>query len=121
MFKIEFLELIPDFGESFNYFFSSGVNYVQGPNSSGKTEFYHFLDYMLGSDRKNLSESPWFKESLRAAKMQISFNGHILTLHRDLLSNEFGLVDRVGNVGVSAPTADRQTQAAPVLESGIAT
>ena len=30
-------------------------------------------------------------------------------------------VDRVGNVGVSAPTADRQTQAAPVLESGIAT
>lgn len=58
MFKIEFLELIPDSGESFNYFFSSGVNYVQGPNSSGKTEFYHFLDYMLGSDRKNLSESP---------------------------------------------------------------
>ena len=31
------------------------------------------------------------------------------------------LWDRVGNVGVSAPTADRQTQAAPVLESGIAT
>ena len=30
-------------------------------------------------------------------------------------------IDRVGNVGVSAPTADRQTQAAPVLESGIAT
>lgn len=29
--------------------------------------------------------------------------------------------DRVGDVGVSAPTADRQTQAAPVLESGIAT
>ena len=29
--------------------------------------------------------------------------------------------DRVGNVGVSAPTADRQTQAVPVLESGIAT
>lgn len=32
-----------------------------------------------------------------------------------------GNKDRVGNVGVSAPTADRQTQAAPVLESGIAT
>ena len=31
------------------------------------------------------------------------------------------VIDRVGNVGVSAPTADRQTQAAPVLESGIAT
>ena len=34
---------------------------------------------------------------------------------------EGGRPDRVGNVGVSAPTADRQTQAAPVLESGIAT
>ena len=69
MFKIEFLELIPYSGESFNYSLSSGVNYVQGSNSSGKTEFYHFLDYMLGSDQKNLSESPWFKESLSAAKM----------------------------------------------------
>lgn len=29
--------------------------------------------------------------------------------------------DRVGYVGVSAPTVNRQTQAAPVLESGIAT
>lgn len=37
-----------------------------------------------------------------------------------LLHDEYK-VDRVGNVGVSAPTADRQTQAAPVLESGIAT
>ena len=35
--------------------------------------------------------------------------------------NRIQLLDRVGNVGVSAPTADRQTQAAPVLESGIAT
>ena len=35
--------------------------------------------------------------------------------------NRIGPRDRVGNVGVSAPTADRQTQAAPVLESGIAT
>ena len=39
-----------------------------------------------------------------------------------LRENSFlGFFDRVGNVGVSAPTADRQTQAAPVLESGIAT
>lgn len=38
-----------------------------------------------------------------------------------LAKRHFGNGDRVGNVGVSAPTADRQTQAAPVLESGIAT
>lgn len=40
------------------------------------------------------------------------------TLHTVTWPNN---ADRVGNVGVSAPTADRQTQAAPVLESGIAT
>lgn len=91
MFSIECLELISCSGESFRYSFSSGVNYINGPNSSGKTVFYNFIDYMLGSDKKNLSEAPWFKESLQAAKMQIVFNGHILTLHRDLLGNEFGL------------------------------
>ena len=30
-------------------------------------------------------------------------------------------IDRIGYVGVSAPTANRQTQAAPVLEPGITT
>ena len=38
-----------------------------------------------------------------------------------ILIYKIRIADRVGNVGVSAPTADRQTQAAPVLESGIAT
>ena len=91
MFSIEYLELISCSGETSKYSFSSGINYIHGPNSSGKTEFYNFIDYMLGADNKNLSEAPWFKESLQTAKMQIFFNGHILTLHRDLLGNEFGL------------------------------
>lgn len=91
MFSIEYLELISCSGETSKYSFSSGINYIDGPNSSGKTEFYKFIDYMLGADNKNLSEAPWFKESLQTAKMQILFNGHILTLHRDLLGNEFGL------------------------------
>lgn len=47
---------------------------------------------MLGADKKSLSEAPWFKESLQAAKMQISFNGHVFILYRDLLDNEFRLV-----------------------------
>lgn len=91
MFSIKYLELISCSGETSKYSFSSGINYIHGPNSSGKTEFYKFIDYMLGADNKNLSEAPWFKESLQTAKMQIFFNGHILTLHRDLLGNEFGL------------------------------
>lgn len=92
MFSIECLELISCSDESFRYSFSTGVNYIQGPNSSGKTEFYKFLDYMLGADKEKLSESPWFKESLRAAKMQVSLNGHLFTLYRDLVGDEFGLV-----------------------------
>ena len=92
MFSIECLELISFSGKTFRYSFSSGINYIQGPNSSGKTEFYNFIDYMLGADKKNLSEAPWFKESLQTAKMQISFNGHVLFLYRDLLDNEFRLV-----------------------------
>lgn len=92
MFSIECLELISFSGKTFRYSFSSGINYIHGPNSSGKTEFYNFIDYMLGADKKNLSEAPWFKESLRTAKMQISFNGHVLILYRDLLDNVFRLV-----------------------------
>lgn len=92
MFSIECLELISCSGETSKYSFSSGINYIHGPNSSGKTEFYNFIDYMLGADNKNLSEAPWFRGSLQAAKMQISFNGHVLILHRDLLDNEFWLV-----------------------------
>lgn len=92
MFSIECLELISCSGETSKYSFSSGINYIHGPNSSGKTEFYNFIDYMLGADKKNLSEAPWFRGSLQAAKMQISFNGHVLILHRDLLGNEFWLV-----------------------------
>lgn len=92
MFSIECLELISCSGETSKYSFSSGINYIHGPNSFGKTEFYNFIDYMLGADKKNLSEAPWFRGSLQAAKMQISFNGHVLILHRDLLGNEFWLV-----------------------------
>lgn len=91
MFSIERLELASFSGKTSTYSFSSGINYINGPNSSGKTEFYNFIDYMLGADKKNLSEAPWFKQSLQTAKMQIFFNGHTLTLHRDLLGNEFGL------------------------------
>lgn len=52
----------------------------------------------------------------------IDDGGSVKMLSRiDLTGLSPALFDRVGNVGVSAPTADRQTQAAPVLESGIAT
>lgn len=74
------------------YSFSEGINYIQGPNSSGKTEFFNFLDYMLGSNQDTIAEKPWFEDSLHAAKMQISFNGHIVSLYRELSGNEFSLI-----------------------------
>ena len=39
-------------------------------------------------------------------------------VHR--VSSAAAQTDRVGNVGESVPTANRQTQATPALESGIA-
>ena len=50
--------------------------------------------------------------AVKSAPISIAFQAAVTHLE---------VADRVGNVGVSAPTADRQTQAAPVLESGIAT
>lgn len=37
-------------GQSFSYSFADGINYFKGKNDSGKTEFYTFLDYMLGAN-----------------------------------------------------------------------
>lgn len=48
-------------GETFEYTFSRGINYFKGDNSCGKTEFFIFLDYMLGRS-ENLNGKDWFLE-----------------------------------------------------------
>ena len=52
MFKIEKLILISDKNEEYTYLFTNGINYFQGSNDTGKTEFYDFLDYMFGSSEQ---------------------------------------------------------------------
>lgn len=50
MFKLSSLKLWDYEGNSYVYDFSYGLNYIQGKNDTGKTAFFHFLDYMLGDD-----------------------------------------------------------------------
>lgn len=57
MFKIINLELCSVDDSKFIYEFKPGINYFKGKNSSGKTEFYSFIDFMFGSSediRKSL-------------------------------------------------------------------
>lgn len=54
--------------EEFSYKFESGINYFRGGNSTGKTEFYKFIDFMFGSS-DDISKKEWYKDSLKNAVM----------------------------------------------------
>lgn len=69
MFKIKNLTMVSTKGEAFAYEFEIGVNYFKGVNSSGKTEFYSFIDYMLGSSQR-IDNKVWFKGSLDYAILE---------------------------------------------------
>ena len=58
MFRIETLTLYNLDDEKYTYSFSAGLNYFVGSNSTGKTVFYNFIDYMFGS---SASISKWFR------------------------------------------------------------
>ena len=48
MFRINKLTLYSFNDEEYTYEFSMGINYFKrGKNSSGKTEFYKFMDFMF--------------------------------------------------------------------------
>lgn len=83
MFKIDKLVMISNQGEEYSYRFEYGINYYKGKNSSGKTEFYKFIDYMLGSSEK-IGEQYWYKESLKEAVMEITYNNINFILIRSL-------------------------------------
>ena len=57
----------------FSYNFCEGINYFVGKNDSGKTEFYSFIDYMLGSG-DNPGKRDWYKDSLLCADLFIKSN-----------------------------------------------
>ncbi len=81
MFKINNLILYDLNDNKYTYDFSCGVNYIRGSNSTGKTEFYKFIDYMLGSS-DDVFQKPWFKGTLQYATMEIYRDGISYVLHR---------------------------------------
>ncbi|WNQ12210.1 hypothetical protein MJA45_03930 [Paenibacillus aurantius] len=68
MFEISELMLFSMDGEIYTYKFKSGINYFKGKNSSGKTEFYSFIDFMFGSS-EDIRKKPWYVDSLKKATM----------------------------------------------------
>lgn len=86
MFKIVSLTLYGmEEKQAFSYQFSDGINYFQGKNDSGKTEFYTFLDYMFGADLK-LFDKDWYKNTLESAELDFVYNGREFVITR-FLSN----------------------------------
>ena len=80
MFKINELKLYSTDGEEYSYFFSEGVNYFKGDNDKGKTEFYNFLDYMLGSSKPLDLSRAWFNKLQKASiKLTVDNSSYIFT------------------------------------------
>ncbi|MCY7530956.1 MULTISPECIES: hypothetical protein [Bacillus] len=81
MFKITKLILFDKNKKKFIYNFSEGINYFQGKNSSGKTEFYLFIDFMFGSS-EDIMRKPWYKDSLEKATMTFEYNDNTFVITR---------------------------------------
>lgn len=81
MFRINKLTMYSFDEKKYIYQFSSGINYFKGKNSSGKTEFYKFLDFMLGSS-EDIRKKPWYRETLKKASMEIQVDNIIYILTR---------------------------------------
>lgn len=94
MFKIEELVLYSTDNEEYTYKFSNGINYYRGENDKGKTEFYNFLDYMLGSSKSLDLSKAWFKK-LEKASLKINSNDvhYIFTRTKERECNFFKYVD----------------------------
>lgn len=68
MFEISELIMFSMDDEIYTYNFGPGVNYFRGKNSSGKTEFYSFIDFMFGSS-EDIKKKPWYENTLKKATM----------------------------------------------------
>lgn len=94
MFKIDKLIMKSKLDEEYTYKFDYGINYFKGKNSSGKTEFYKFIDYMLGSSEK-INKQYWYKDTLKEATMEIYYDNisYVLTRTLDSEINYFHYKD----------------------------
>ncbi len=70
MFKISKIILIGRGGNEYEYVLKNGLNYFKGSNNTGKTAFYKFIDYMLGSS-ENINDNDWNNGTIQKAIMEI--------------------------------------------------
>ena len=90
MFKIESLLLESETGQRHEYLFSTGLNYVEGLNDTGKTLFADFLDFMLGAyNREKFANAPFLKGTLRKAVLALEYDGRSLARVLGRRSMEF--------------------------------
>lgn len=84
--------------ENFDYDFSAGINYFKGANSSGKTEFYNFIDFMFGGNNI-LVNNEIYKYSWKESTIFFTYNGNSFfgTRTRNLNENYFGYINEYGN------------------------
>ncbi len=83
MFKINRLSMVDNNDEMYTYNFKEGINYFKGTNSSGKTEFYNFIDYMFGG-AQNIKDKVWYKDTLNYAILEFEYNEISYMLKRTL-------------------------------------
>lgn len=84
MFRIIRLTMYSFDNKEYTYHFTAGLNYFRGSNSSGKTEFYNFLDFMFGSS-EDIRNKSWYRDTLKKATMEVQVGDitYILTRFDD--------------------------------------
>lgn len=87
MFKITKLTLFGKENKQYDYDFNEGVNYFVGANSTGKTEFYYFIDYMFGSSADIVSNE-WNNGTLLKASMEIEYDNRKYRLTRTIYTDK---------------------------------
>ena len=83
MFKICKLTMLSNDNREYKYQFDYGINYFKGINSSGKTEFYNFIDYMLG-DSSRIDNKELYKENFNSAVIELEYNNIKYEIKRTL-------------------------------------
>ncbi|SFM47791.1 hypothetical protein SAMN04487943_12114 [Gracilibacillus orientalis] len=73
MYKIKKISMVDNGEVIYDYKFDYGINYFKGKNSSGKTEFYNFIDFMFG-DSQNIKNKVWYRDSLNYAIIEFEYN-----------------------------------------------
>jgi len=84
VFRIIRLTMYSFDNKEYTYHFTAGLNYFRGRNSSGKTEFYNFLDFMFGSS-EDIRNKSWYRDTLKKATMEVQVGDitYILTRFDD--------------------------------------